>query len=80
MGDVLALRGIIVPCSWDEQDNVISIAISAFDEKEYPIEMNGMGRNLMKHITHEVRLEGYLRHNVDLDRELLSVEIYELLN
>ena len=80
MGNALALRGIIVPCNWDEQDNVISIAISAIDEKEYPIEMNGMGRNLMKHIAHEVRLEGHLRRNIDLDKDTLSVELYELLN
>jgi len=76
----LTLRGIIVPCNWDEQDNVTSIAISAIDEREYPIEMNGMGKNLMKHISHEVRLEGYLCRSRQLDRELPRVELYELLN
>lgn len=80
MNNTLALRGIIVPCNWDEHDNVTSVALSAFDEREYPIEMNGMGKNLMKHINHEVRVKGILYRDAELNRDIISVNLYEILN
>ena len=80
MNKATVLRGIIIPDNWDEHDNVTAIAISAVGEKEYPIEMNGMGKNLLKHISHEVCLEGHVCRNLDLDREFIRVQLYQLLD
>lgn len=52
--------GLIVPVEWDQQQNIIQIAISTPGEREYEIEMDGMGKSLIKHIRHQVNLEGYL--------------------
>lgn len=80
MNKASVVRGIIIPNNWDNQDNVISIAISAVGEREYSIEMNGMGKNLMKHISREVRLAGLIYKNSDSNRDTIKVQVYELLN
>lgn len=54
------ITGIIVPFEWDKQLKVIAIAISAPGEKEYEIEMDGMGKSLAKYAQLPVTVEGYL--------------------
>jgi|APSaa5957512622_1039677.scaffolds.fasta_scaffold56673_2 hypothetical protein len=54
------ITGIIVPFEWDTQLEVIAIAISAPGEKEYEIEMDGMGKSLVKYKQLSVTVEGHL--------------------
>lgn len=80
MGRTLSLKGIIVPCKWDENDKATAVSISAAGEKEYPIEMNKMGKSLLKHVRHEVYLEGLLRGSEENSADLVRVQFYELHN
>lgn len=76
MNRVTVIKGIIVPNKWDGKDNVTSIAISAAGEREYPIEMNGMGKRLTNYISQQVRLEGV----IDKNSEVISVNLFQVIN
>jgi len=52
------IRGVIIPAGWDEQGNVIAVAISAQDEIEYRVEMAAKGQELMRLVNKEVKVSG----------------------
>ena len=52
------LRGIILPNQWDNNGNVKSIALNTHDEKEYIIEFNGQGKELLNHLQEMIEIEG----------------------
>ena len=54
-------RGIIVPIDWDENGNVVAVAISTHGEDEYVIENQGKGEELKALITQEVEIIGEVR-------------------
>lgn len=80
MNRVTIIRGIIIPYKWDDNDNICMVAISAAGERDYPIEMNGMGKSLVKHIQHQVRIEGILKKNIDQNSEVMFVEAYDIIS
>ena len=59
-GKLKVLVGIVVPYAWDSQHSIIEIAISTPGEREYQIDMNGMGKSLMKYLHRPVNVEGYI--------------------
>jgi len=80
MNKATVIKGIIVPNEWDDKDNVISVAIATAGEREYPIEMNGMGKSLLKNISQQVRLEGVIDKNRGYNCGIISVNSYQILN
>ncbi len=56
------IRGIIIPAGWDEKGNIISIAVSTFDEEIYHIDNDDNGRQLMPFIREEVEIKGTIRY------------------
>ena len=59
--NTVRIRGIITPADWDERGNVIGLAISTFDEKEYLVENNRKGEGLYSFIRKEVEVSGVLK-------------------
>jgi hypothetical protein len=54
-------RGVIIPVEWDENGNVVVIAISTHGEEEYVIEDEGKGEELKALIRQEVEVFGEVR-------------------
>ena len=54
-------RGVIIPVEWDENGNVVAIAISTHGEDEYIIEDEGKGEELKALIRQEVEVFGEAR-------------------
>ena len=51
--DKITLKGLVVPARWDKNGDILGIAIAGSDEREYPVLMDNIGRNLMVFM-HEV--------------------------
>lgn len=52
------LEGLVIPAEWDDFSNVIAVKISADDEKEYMVENDPLGRELLKHLSERVIVKG----------------------
>ena len=72
------ITGVIVPEDWDADDKVIRVGIKTSDYREYIIEYNRQGRELMSLINHQVRVTGKIRERLD-GEFMLNVEGYELV-
>ena len=70
------IQGLIIPVDWDERGNVIAIAISTFDEDEYLIDMDEMGKELMGHLREEIEIGG--QYLVKSGKKMIRVEGYEV--
>jgi hypothetical protein len=57
---VLVVEGIVMPAKWDENGNVVTVSIHAFDEAEYLIENYDFGRKLLKLLRKQVVVRGIL--------------------
>jgi uncharacterized protein YacL len=55
------IRGVVIPMEWDEQGNVVSIAISSHDETEYLVDKGGRGYELLAFVRKEVEVGGEIR-------------------
>lgn len=64
------IMGIVIPVDWDERGIVVSAAISTYDEKEYLIDMEDKGKELMAHMRQEVEVSGFVK---DDDRNVITV-------
>ncbi len=69
-----SITGIIVPSDWDDNDNLIQIAIQTIDEEEYIIKQNKKGRELLDMIEQEVEVIGTTTEDEDGD---IIIEISE---
>ncbi|MFC1863198.1 hypothetical protein ACFL1Z_04510 [Thermodesulfobacteriota bacterium] len=56
--DRITLVGLVVPAQWDKNGEIVGIAISGYDEKDYPVLMDKVGRRLMAFMHEEVSIMG----------------------
>ena len=56
--DIINIRGIIIPDSWDTTGTVLQIAIVTYLEEKYVIENNAVGKQLMSYLREKMVLEG----------------------
>lgn len=70
------IRGVIIPMDWDEHGNVVRIAISSNDEKEYLVEKGGKGSELLAFIRKEVEVGGVVKE--EDHRKVIRVKQYAL--
>lgn len=59
------ITGIIVPSEWTDSGGISNISLLTPDEKEYQVDLNKSGRELMKKINEQVEIEGKLEKLVD---------------
>ena len=69
------ITGIVVPEDWDENGNVIRVAIKTFDYQEYVVEYNKKGKELLAFVDNKVRVGGTVRERLDGDM-VISVNSY----
>ena len=72
------ITGIIVPAEWDDDDNVIGVAIETEDYEEYFVDQNEKGRELLAFIDYEVEVTGTVTRRRDGDMTI-NVRSYESL-
>jgi hypothetical protein len=75
-GKERTITGIVVPDDWDENDNVIRVAIKAPDYVEYVVERNRKGKELLAFINEKVKATGNVRKRAGGDI-VISVKSYE---
>ena len=71
------VRGIVIPADWDEEGNMLAVAISGSDEQEYLIEQNAKGKELLELIRHEIEIDGLVRKAIK-GRKTVKVKSYRL--
>jgi hypothetical protein len=52
------VRGLVTPTDWDDNGNTLDISINSFDEQEYPIYMDTIGKKLISLCRREVEVKG----------------------
>ncbi len=66
------LTGIVIPADWNEDQEVIAAALATADEKEYRIDPNRKGRELLDHLQHQVEVIGHLSED-EKGRRVITV-------
>ena len=59
------IRGTLLPSRWDESGNIKGVSLHTDDEKEYRVELNVVGKELLGHIHHKVEAIGKVRERLD---------------
>jgi 5S rRNA maturation endonuclease (ribonuclease M5) len=70
------VKGVIIPTDWDEHGNVIALAISSNDEKEYMVDKKGKGKELLGLIRKEVEVRGVITE--EDQKKIIRVTKYSL--
>lgn len=69
------LTGIVIPADWNDDQEVIAAALATADEKEYRIDLNRKGRELLDHLQHQVEVTGSLSED-EKGRRVITVRRY----
>jgi len=70
------VKGVVIPTDWDEHGNVVALAISSNDEKEYIVDNKGKGKELLGLIRKEVEVRGVITE--EDQRKIIRVSRYSL--
>ena len=72
------IRGIIIPERWDDNGNVIRVAIHTDDEKAYLVEHSRKGKELVNLIHKKVEATGKIRERLD-GKILITAQDYRIV-
>ena len=61
----LFFEGIVIPSSWDENGLTLGVSLHTSDEKQYQIQLNKLGRELLDLVHHKVEATGKIRERLD---------------
>ncbi len=70
------VQGIVTPCTWGDDDQVIEVCISTDSEDEFVVLSSGKGRELRSHLQKMVRAHGIISSDKD-GRKVVLVKNYE---
>jgi hypothetical protein len=76
-GRLTTVGGIVIPIAWDDEGNPLSVAISSPDEKEYLVEQDAKGEELLLLIRQEIVASGVVG-KVVRGRKTLAVRSFGL--
>jgi hypothetical protein len=60
MTQTITIRGIVIPISWNEKGDVVSVAIATYNEEKYLVENNVKGQQLFFLLRKRVVIDGVL--------------------
>lgn len=75
---IVIIKGLIIPADWDEEGEIIAIAISTYSEEEYLIDRNPKGEELFAFVRQGAKIIGLVKMD-DCGRKIIRVEEYEIL-
>jgi hypothetical protein len=56
--ETITIHGILVPVSWNASGEIVCVAVSTFDEKEYRIAGHDAAGQWQDHLNREVAIQG----------------------
>ena len=56
----VTLTGIVIPADWNDDQEVIAASLATADEKEYRIDPNRKGKELLDYLQRQVEVTGAL--------------------
>ena len=71
----VTLTGIIIPADWNDDQAVVAVALATPDEKEYRIDVNRKGRELLDHLQQQGEVTGPLSKD-EKGRRVITVRRY----
>ena len=74
----VTIQGTVVENDWDEDDNVIGVAIST-DEEYYVVQNSGKGRELLDHLGEDIEVKGTVTRDDDTGISTITVLSYRIL-
>ena len=77
-GALTTITGLIAPYDWDQNNNPIEVKIATFDEKEYVVENNALGKELFKRLHKQVKVVGITRKDKK-GNDIIAVQEYEIV-
>lgn len=60
-GELVRIKGIIIPVDWDAEGNVTRAAISAFNEEEYVVDEDKKGKEMLGLMQQVMEARGVVR-------------------
>jgi hypothetical protein len=70
------VRGILIPESWDQDGNIVRIAIATAGEENFLVDLKGRGKDVVHLIREKVTVVGHVRK--EGNQRILEVEDYWL--
>jgi hypothetical protein len=70
------VRGILIPESWDQNGNIVTIAIATTEEENFLVDLKGRGKDVARLIREKVTVLGQIRE--EGNQRILEVEDYWL--
>ena len=74
----ISCTGILTAAEWDEENNIINVKLSTFNEDEYLIKQNAKGKALLHFVQRHVQVSGQLEEDKQ-GMKSLRVKKYEIL-
>jgi len=65
------IEGIVIPSSWDENGTIEGVSLYTSDEKEYRVQLNRLGKELLDHVHHKVETTGKIRERLDGSQQIV---------
>ena len=69
------LTGIVIPADWNDDQEVVAVALATPDEKEYRVGANRKGKELLDHLQQQVEVTGPLSED-EKSRKVITVRRY----
>jgi hypothetical protein len=76
--EMVKIQGLILPTEWDEKGDVLVIALSAFNEDEYLIDIDEIGKQLLSSLRVKVEAKGFVRE--EKGKKKIKIRNYTILN
>lgn len=61
--ETITIHGILVPVSWNTSGEIVCVAVSTFDEKEYRIAGDEAAGQWREYLNREITIQGRPFHN-----------------
>ena len=74
----VTVRGILIPVEWDEDGNALAVAVSAPGEKEYIVQQDSKGKELLALMRREIEIVGVIGKERK-GRKTIAVRTYYLV-
>ena len=73
------IKGIITPSEWDDDYNVIKVKVSLSGEKEYILDTNNWGKELLNKTGRQLKATGRLQYDGD-GNKVMTLDDYEIID